>query len=52
VTPIFISTSVSSDAVVPAFGILTLHFVPEPMTFALLGGGIALLGAIGRAGRR
>jgi hypothetical protein len=48
VTPIFISSNIGASAVVPAFGILTLHFVPEPGTLMLLGGGIAGLVAFGR----
>jgi hypothetical protein len=43
VTPIFISTNLGASAVVPAFGFLTLHFVPEPGTLVLVGGGLALL---------
>jgi len=35
--------------VVPAFGILSLHFVPEPGTLMLLGSGIAGLVAFGRS---
>jgi hypothetical protein len=50
VTPIFISTNIAgASAVVPAFGILTLHFVPEPGTLLLLGSGIAGLVAFGRS---
>jgi hypothetical protein len=49
VTPIFISTTVGSFAIVPAFGILSLHFVPEPGTLMLLGSGIAGLLAFGRS---
>ncbi len=52
VTPIFISTHIGASAIVPAFGILTLHFIPEPTTIALLAGGVGMLGAIGRARRR
>jgi len=49
VTPIFISTSLlSAFPVVPAFGVLTLHFVPEPGTLVLLGSGIAGMVAVGR----
>ena len=48
VTPIFISTNVGASSVVPAFGFLTLHFVPEPGTLLLLGGGIAALTGMGR----
>jgi hypothetical protein len=50
VTPILISTDLGSP-IVPAFGFLTLHFVPEPTTAALVGIGIAALlaGARSRA---
>jgi hypothetical protein len=48
VTPIFISTNIGAFAVVPAFAIMTLHFVPEPGTLVLLGSGIAGLVALGR----
>jgi hypothetical protein len=51
VTPIFISTNIPSSAVVPGFGILNLHFVPEPGTLVLLGSGIAGLVAFGRSRR-
>jgi hypothetical protein len=51
VTPVFISTHIGASAVLPAFGILTLHFVPEPTTIALLASGVGLLGFIGRARR-
>ena len=49
VTPIFVSTNIGASAIVPAFGILTLHFVPEPGTLMLLGSGIAGLVAFGRS---
>jgi hypothetical protein len=42
VTPILISTN-SPNPTIPAFGVLTLHFVPEPGTFVLLGLGVAAL---------
>ena len=48
VTPIFISTSMASAAVIPSFGFLTLHFVPEPGTILLVGTGIVGLVAFGR----
>jgi hypothetical protein len=50
VTPIFIRTNLGASAVVPAFGFLTLHFVPEPGTLVLLGAGIA--GLLARGGSR
>jgi hypothetical protein len=49
VTPIFINTNI--EGVMPAFAILTLHFVPEPATALLLGGGVALLCWRGRRRR-
>lgn len=48
VTPIFISTNIAASSVIPAFGFLTLHFVPEPGTLLLLSGGIAALVGLGR----
>jgi len=49
VTPAFVSTSLATSfPVVPVFGVLTLHFVPEPGTLVLLGSGIAGLLAFGR----
>ena len=49
VTPIFISTNIPAAPVISAFGIIDLHFVPEPGTLLLLGGGIAGLVLAGRA---
>lgn len=51
VTPVLVSTNIGASAVVPTFGILTLHFVPEPGTLVLLGSGIAGLVAFGRSRR-
>jgi hypothetical protein len=49
VTPIFISTSLVVDNIIPGFGFLTLSnlFVPEPGTLVLLGAGVAALAARG-----
>lgn len=52
VTPVFISTNIPASAVVPGFGILSLHFVPEPGTLALVGFGIAGLVGFGRSRAR
>jgi hypothetical protein len=42
VTPIAISTNLpGAFAVVPAFGLMMLHFVPEPTTLVLFGAGLA-----------
>jgi len=49
VTPIFVSTNIGASSIVPGFGILNLHFVPEPGTLMLLGSGIAGLVAFGRS---
>jgi hypothetical protein len=51
VTPIFVSTNTTLSPVIPSFGVLTLHFVPEPGAFALVGSGIAGLVAYGRSRR-
>lgn len=48
VTPIFITTNWAAGPSIWAFGILDLHFVPEPGTLMLLAGGIVILGASGR----
>ena len=52
VSPVFISTNIGASAVIPGFGILSLHFVPEPGTLMLLGSGIAGLVAFGRSRAR
>ena len=49
VTPIFVSTNIGSSAIIPSWGILTLHFVPEPTTMVLVSGGLVLLAGVGRA---
>lgn len=48
VTPIYLYTTLPLPGVLPGFATLTLHFVPEPGTLALLGGGVAALVAFGR----
>jgi len=48
VTPIFSSVKIGDSFILPGFGILNLHFVPEPDTLMLLGSGIAGLVAFGR----
>jgi hypothetical protein len=44
VTPIRIETSSQDLPVLAAFGVLRLHFVPEPGTFLLFGSGVIALG--------
>jgi len=48
VTPIFVSTNIPASPVIGAFGVLNLHFVPEPGTLALLLFGIAGCAALGK----
>jgi hypothetical protein len=52
VTPILISTNIGASPLVPAFGILNLHLVPEPGTLLLLACGIAVLTGAGFERRR
>ena len=51
VTPFVIASALGALSIMPSSATLTIQFVPEPATFALLAGGIALLGVIGRARR-
>jgi hypothetical protein len=51
VTPFYVSTNIGAYAVVPGFAFVDLHFVPEPSTLLLLGGGIAGLVLVGRSKR-
>jgi PEP-CTERM motif len=48
VTPIAIQTTLPELASLTGFGVLTLHFVPEPSTALLLGAGVAWLAVAGR----
>lgn len=48
VTPIYVTTNIGASPVLPAFAVLTLHFVPEPATALLFGAGIGWLGWCGR----
>lgn len=48
VTPVFISTNIGASAVIPGFGFLNLHFIPEPGTLLLLAAGVTGLGILGR----
>jgi hypothetical protein len=51
VTPIFIAADYPGFNYLPSFATLDIHFVPEPSTLLLLGGGIAGLVMLGRLKR-
>lgn len=46
IAPVKLITHIAGT--LPAFGVLTLTYVPEPGTLGLLGGGVLALGALGR----
>jgi len=48
VTPTFVSTNVGSIGAFAFFGVMTLHFVPEPTTMLLLAAGFSALALGGR----
>jgi hypothetical protein len=48
VTPIVVHSHVAALTPLPGFATVTLQFIPEPTTLALLGSGVALLGLAGR----
>jgi hypothetical protein len=53
VTPVFISTNIPQTPVWgPVFGILKVHFTPEPGTLLLAGAAVASLVALGFARAR
>jgi hypothetical protein len=47
VTPVHISTNIGASVVVPVWGVMTMRFIPEPTTVALLGLGIGALAVAG-----
>jgi hypothetical protein len=48
VTPVIVQTNLASNPLIALFGILTIHFTPEPGTLLLFGSGIAALGVAAR----
>ena len=48
VTPITIHSNITADGPLGGFGVLRLHFVPEPASLLLLGAGVLWLAALGR----
>jgi hypothetical protein len=51
VTPTITMTTLGTGTLTPLFGILTIHFIPEPGTFVLFGSGVVGLAAFGRKRR-
>jgi hypothetical protein len=51
VTPTITMTTLGTGTLTPLFGILTIHFVPEPGTFLLFGSGVVGLAVFGRRRR-
>ncbi len=48
VTPVVINTNIGASPTLPAFAVLTLHFIPEPGTMLLVASGAAGLAFLGR----
>ncbi len=48
VSPVVINTNIGASPILPAFALLTLHFIPEPGTLLLLASGAVGLGILGR----
>lgn len=48
VTPIVVNTGIGASPILPAFGTLTLQFVPEPGTLLLTAAGLVALGLMRR----
>jgi hypothetical protein len=51
VTPASIHTNIGVDGDLAMFGVLELHFIPEPATFLIVTSGLAGLGVVGRRRR-
>ena len=52
VTPVLVQTNLAGNEVIALFGILTIHFTPEPGTLLLFGAGVAGLATFGQRRRR